>query len=121
MYSTVDRIHPRPRWCGLYVLAALLVALVGVVDAFMPTGAWRRALEIGIVVIGFGAMRLWVRANRLALDLAGARDAGFRTVVVPPAGEQDIEVTVTTSRDSKRVVGGDARRGGKRWTSSISA
>jgi K+-transporting ATPase KdpF subunit len=71
----------QPRWSALYALDGLMLALLGVVDAYVPPGAGRRTLELAIVVVGFGAMRLWVRMNRRALDLAGARDVGFRTIV----------------------------------------
>lgn len=80
MYGTVDRIPPRPRWVSLYVLVASMLALFGAVDGFVPAGALRRALEVAVTIIMFGTIHLWVRANRRALELAGARDAGFRTI-----------------------------------------
>ena len=126
MYGTVDPIPRRPRWGSLYALAGALLALFGVVDAFAPAGAWRRTIEVAVTVALFGALHLWVRANRRGLDVAGVRDGGFRTVVIPsdaerPRSEQDIEVTVSHSHDSKSVATHHGRRGGHRWTSSTSA
>ena len=87
MYGTIDRIPPKPRWGSLYALAASMLALLGLVEAIVPPTAWRRMLELGIVVMAFGAIYLWVRANRRELHLAGARDAGFRTIVVTSHAE----------------------------------
>jgi hypothetical protein len=126
MFGIVDRTPPRPRWGALYALTAAMLALFGVVDTFVPPWAWRRTLELAVIILAFGTIHLWVRANRRALDLAGARDAGFRTVVISPdaerpRSEREVEVTITDSRDSKREASDSARRGGTRWTSSISA
>lgn len=85
MYGTLDRIRRQPRWGALYAIATAMLALLGVVEAVVPVGALRRALEIAVTVLGFWSISLWVRANGHALDLAGARDPGFRRVVEQPA------------------------------------
>ena len=102
MYGTVDRIPPRPRWGVLYALAGAMLALLGTVEAFVPAGGWRRLLEIGILVIAFGAIHVWVRANRRQLDLAGARDPGFRRIVEPPSTL--LSVAPASQREAKPPV-----------------
>jgi hypothetical protein len=120
MFGSADQAPARRlRWGSLYALAASMLALFGVVDTCVPPWAWRRTLEIAVIILAFGAIHLWVRANRRALDLAGARGAGVRAVVMPPAAEplrseRGIEVTLAGSRDSERVVTHSVRRGGKR-------
>jgi hypothetical protein len=64
------RIERKPAWWALYGIAALLVAVVGLLEAFVEVGLARRILEIVTVLAGFGSMQLWLRHNRIALDLA---------------------------------------------------
>jgi hypothetical protein len=85
MYGSIGPVQTKPSWGRLYALAALMLALLGAVDAWVPAGVWRRTLEVAITVVAFAAIHLWVRGNRRALDLAGERDPGFRRVVEAPA------------------------------------
>jgi hypothetical protein len=66
----------RPAWWSLYVIAALLVGLFGLVDVYVEAGLLRRILEIVTLVAGGGAIQLWLRRNRMALDLARGRRHG---------------------------------------------
>jgi hypothetical protein len=66
----------KPAWWGLYGIAALLVALIGLLEVFVEVGLVRRILEMLTVVAGFGSIQLWVRQNRVALDLAQGRRRG---------------------------------------------
>ena len=109
MYGTVDRIPPKPRWGTLYALAGAMLALLGTVEAFVPAGVWRRLLEVGIVVIAFGTIHVWVRANRRQLDLAGARDPGFRRIVEPPSTLPP--VARASHREAKPAVSAPLARG----------
>ena len=67
-----------PSWGWLYGLAVMMLALLAVVDLDVAAGPWRRTLEIAVTVAAFVAIHVWVRANRRALDLVGARDAADR-------------------------------------------
>jgi hypothetical protein len=58
-----------PRWGLLYLIAVKLVVLVGVIEIAVPTGPARTILESFVVVVVFGLMFVWVRANRIGLDL----------------------------------------------------
>ncbi len=60
---------PRPAWWLLYAIAALLVAVVGLVEVFVVTGGLRVLLEALAVIGGFGLLTLWRRSNRIALDM----------------------------------------------------
>jgi hypothetical protein len=59
---------PGVRWGLLYVLAGLMLGALLLVQAFVPLGAERTALQCGFVLVGFGAMVQWTRRNRAGLD-----------------------------------------------------
>jgi hypothetical protein len=68
----------QPRWTSLYALTASMLALLGVIDTVVPPGGWRRVLEVTSTILLFLAIHVWLRANRRALALAGARDVDRR-------------------------------------------
>ena len=84
MHGSIDTERAKPSWGWLYALATLMLTLLAVADVYVPAGVWRRALEVVIAVSAFATMQLWVRANRRALDLIGARNPGFREIVETP-------------------------------------
>jgi hypothetical protein len=63
------RRRPQPLWWLLYLIAALIVALVGLEELLVDGGGLRKFLEVVTVVGGFGLFALWRRTNRIALDL----------------------------------------------------
>jgi hypothetical protein len=60
---------PQPTWWLLYVIAGLLVGIVGLLEIFVDAGPLRKILEAFAVVGGFGFIALWRRSNRIALDI----------------------------------------------------
>jgi hypothetical protein len=64
-----ERSDRKPAWWALYAIALHLVALIGVIERFMPAGAWRTVLECVVVTVMFTLMLVWRRHNRAALDL----------------------------------------------------
>jgi hydrogenase/urease accessory protein HupE len=65
--------HTRPRWWLLYAIAALLVAVVGLVELSVDGQRLREILEALAVMAGFGLIGVWLRGNRIALDLEQGR------------------------------------------------
>jgi len=61
---------PRPTWWLLYIIAALPVMAVGLLEIFVDAGALRQILEALAVIGGFGLISLWRRSNRIALDIS---------------------------------------------------
>jgi hypothetical protein len=106
-----------PSWGWLYLLATLLIGLLGLIEAGVPAGAWRRTVEIVVCVVVFAAMHLWVSANRRALDLLGERQHGLRRVVDEPDPSdpvrhgRDTGVGVPHHAAAKPATTQDARRG----------
>ena len=64
---------PRPTWWLLYLIAALVVAVVGLVQCCVDAAGLRKILESLSVIGGFGLVALWRRENRIALDLERRR------------------------------------------------
>jgi hypothetical protein len=67
------RRNPRPAWWLLYVIAVGLVVVVGLVDTLVPGGGLRKIVESLTTVSGFGLIGVWLRRNRIALELEQAR------------------------------------------------
>ena len=65
--------NARPCWLMLYLVAGLVVALVGLAEVFVDGDTLRTIVETALVVVGFGLLVAWVRFNRIALDLERAR------------------------------------------------
>lgn len=65
--------NARPTWWLLYVIAVLLVGVVGLVEMSVQGDVVRKVLDSVDVVAGFGLIGVWVRRNRSALDLARDR------------------------------------------------
>jgi len=68
-----DGTQARPTWWLLYVIAVLLVGVVGLVEISVQGDVVRKVLDSVDVVAGFGLIAVWVRRNRGALDLARDR------------------------------------------------
>jgi hypothetical protein len=67
------RDHAGPTWCLLYVIAALLVGTVGLVEVLVDGEGTCKVLEALAVTAGFGLMVVWRRCNRIALELEQGR------------------------------------------------
>lgn len=80
---TSGRSGTRPPWCRLYVITLLGLALFGMVDVEMPEGSARTVLDVAAAVVVFGAMAVWVRSNRVALDLGREGDSATGRHPVP--------------------------------------
>jgi hydrogenase/urease accessory protein HupE len=65
--------NTRPRWWLLYVITALLVAVVGLVERSVDGERLREILEALAVVAGFVLIGVWLRHNRIALELEQGR------------------------------------------------
>jgi hydrogenase/urease accessory protein HupE len=63
----------RPAWWGLYLIAALLVATVGIVETYVEGVVLRKLLETLTVAVGFGSICAWLHVHRIAFDLAKGR------------------------------------------------
>ena len=60
-------VRPRPRWGRLVAIASLFTTALALTDLTMAPSPLRTASEAALVLATFGAMAIWVRANRAAL------------------------------------------------------
>jgi len=61
-------------WGRLYGIALTTIAAGVTVDALGRARPWHHILATCVVAAGFGAMLVWVRANRVALSVADTCD-----------------------------------------------
>lgn len=101
-------IEKRPTWWLLYVIAAVMVALVALIETSVAHETTRITLEVVIVITTFGLMLSWVRANRGRIELSEAaetRRSAVETALAnghpPPA-----EVRVSKAAWRRPRVGG---------------
>jgi len=80
-------MHPsnlRPKWWQLYLTFPLLIVLF-VLDARLKISArGHQAVQIAIVLLVFGLIHLWLRANATALSNIDRHDHGRVTVIRIP-------------------------------------
>jgi hypothetical protein len=78
---TAGTATPRPRWGVLYGVVVLGLIALAVADVEAPDLA-RPTLDAGLAGVTLAAVALWVRGNRMALDLQDWCDCAADTVTV---------------------------------------
>ena len=82
-----------PKWWQLYLTFPFLIALF-VLDARLKISArGHKFVQIGIVLLVYGLILLWLRANRSALagDVREGPVEIYRVIEIPPAGSPELE------------------------------
>jgi hypothetical protein len=83
--ARANRMNGRPAWGWLYAWAALALAPFFLVVRIVPAGAVRTLMEVVAALILIGTLVRWVRVNRIALELQGRRDRGWRQATLTAA------------------------------------
>jgi hypothetical protein len=82
-----------PKWWQLYLTFPLLIALFVLDSRLRVSTRGHEFVQIGIILLIFGLIHLWLRANRSAL--AGEVWEGqvkiYRVIEIPPAGSPELE------------------------------
>ncbi len=73
-----SRAAPRPSWWKLYAFVSAALMLVAILEMKGPAGAGHTGMQMIAGLIPFGAMALWVRANKVGLVLEGRRRGDWR-------------------------------------------
>ncbi len=73
----------KPNWWLLYLTVPLMIGLLFLEGHLQASPQVHRIMEFGIVVIGFGLMAMWVRANEGAL--VNEEMDRERWMLVPPS------------------------------------
>ena len=78
--------YARPKWWQLYLTFPLLIALFAADNRFKLSVRGHQAVQIGIVLIVYGLIHLWQKANATALSEMDRRQyRGTVTVIrIPP-------------------------------------
>ncbi len=71
----------KPAWWVLYLLVPLLGVLAFLDREFIVSVIGQEIAEVGIVVIVFGLMLLWIHANAQAIAEQDKRDRGYYRLV----------------------------------------
>ncbi|MEW5956785.1 MAG: hypothetical protein AB1801_03605 [Chloroflexota bacterium] len=53
----------RQTWWPLDVLALMMIGLLFLVHRLAPSPGWRAFLEVGVVVVGYGLIALWLETH----------------------------------------------------------
>ena len=102
----------RPRWGLLYATTALMLAALAAVEFVASPGTSQTLLRSGLVLGGFGAMALWARLNRRALDQLGWCECAAATITVrviasrpaQPSRATDTEMTDVLVEDGATLL-----------------
>lgn len=78
----ISATRPRPRWRRLYAIGSLAVAAFALSELSVKALALRIALEGAVAVAAWGAILIWIGANRVALDQLEWCDCTAKTVTV---------------------------------------
>ncbi len=85
MYSQ----QPRPKWWQLYLTLPLLVSLFVVDYHLKISGRGHEAVQIGILILIYGLMHLWLKANASALSKMDQGEYVGRVTVIEMPWAQD--------------------------------
>ena len=77
----------RPKWWQVYLVLPLLAALFAVENRLKLSARGHQATQMGIVLLVFGLVHLWLKANAIALSNMDRRQyyRGTRVYRIPPA------------------------------------
>jgi hypothetical protein len=65
----VKQKRSRQTWWPLYALALMMVGLLILAQQLAPSPGWRHFLEVGVLVVGYSSMSLWLEKHpRVLLD-----------------------------------------------------
>jgi len=87
--------YARPKWWQVYLTFPLLIALFAVDSRLKLSVRGHQVVQIGIVLLVYGLIHLWLKANARALSaMDRARDGGsVRVIKIQPYQLADMEDT----------------------------
>ena len=89
-----------PKWWQLYLIFPLLIILFALDSRLRISTRGHQAVQLGIIVLVYGLIHLWLKANRSALSAEDREQPAkiYRVIEIPPAGSPELE------RDKKSML-----------------
>jgi hypothetical protein len=78
----------RPKWWQVYLTLPVLITLFIMDSRLRISARGHQAVQIGIVVLIYGLIRLWIKANASAFLKMDQGQVHGRIVVIQPPGSQ---------------------------------
>jgi hypothetical protein len=73
----------RQTWWPLYTLVLMMAGLFILADRLAPSPGWRTVLEVGVVVVGYGLIALWLETHLDVLSPRPSVKAGSQALKSP--------------------------------------
>ncbi len=73
--------HTRPKWWQLYLTFPLLIALFAVDTRLKLSTRGHQVIQIGAVLLIYGLMRMWLKANARALSAMDQEQFDGRVII----------------------------------------
>jgi hypothetical protein len=73
--------HARPRWWQLYLVLPLMAALFAVDTRLKLSTRGHQVIQIGAVLLIYGLVRMWLRANARALSAMDQEQFDGRVII----------------------------------------
>jgi len=85
--------YARPKWWQVYVTFPLLIALFMLDSRLRLSTRGHQAVQIGIILLIYGLVHLWIKANAKALsEMDRAQYGGsVRVIMIPPYQLSDMD------------------------------
>jgi hypothetical protein len=82
----MNSLNTRPRWWQLYLTFPLLIALFFLDHQLNISTRGHQAIQIGAVLVVYGLIHLWLKANARALSGRDQRQyyGTFKVIQIPP-------------------------------------
>jgi len=82
-----------PKWWQLYLTCPLLIALFVMDSRFKISVHGHQAVQIGTILLVYGLIHLWLKANRSALLHMEMKQSNrpFRVIEIPPAHSPELD------------------------------
>jgi hypothetical protein len=95
--------NPRPNWWQLYLTFPLLIILFVADSRLRISSRGHQAVQIGIVLLVFGLIHLWIKANSSALSrMDREEDSGRITVIrIPSYQETELDLENHSKLESR--------------------
>jgi hypothetical protein len=83
----------RPKWWQLYLTFPLLIVLFVLDSRLRISTSGHEFVQIGIILLIYGLIHLWLKANRSALSKEDLEQPVkiYRIIEIPPAGSPELE------------------------------